>query len=224
MLGNVCLSHRWKEIIYGTGKNMNTASCFFHALREEGNTNHSPHWLFKTFLSSVCKYEKWGRGKGLLATISSQRRLQESSLLQFSQRAAGPLSLHRSAIISGLECYKIMPSLLLPSINNNCIWIQQSHVEKLANDTYMRASTHLETQIILIILHEISFSFPNLAPVRALSMACRGPLLFFPALLFPWKLLTRALAGYCAEPYGVLLRAHRLLAEAEENQFLRQLR
>lgn len=163
-----------------------------------------------------------GEGKGYLR-LSHHRDTYRRAACRSSQRAAGPLSLHTSAIISGPECYKIMPSLLLPSINNNCIRIQQSHVEKLANDTYMRASTHLETQIILIILHEISFSFPNLAPVRALSVACRGPLLFFPALLFPWKLLTRALAGYCAEPYHALLRAHRLLAETEENQFLRQL-
>lgn len=71
-----------------------------------------------------------------------------------------------------------MPSLLLPSINNNCIWIQLSHVEKLASDTYMCVSMHLETQITLIILHEISFSFPNLALVHALSAARVGLLLF----------------------------------------------
>lgn len=102
-----------------------------------------------------------------------------------------------------------MPSLLLPSINNNCIWIQLSHVEKLASDTYMCVSMHLETQIILIILHEISFSFPNLALVHALSAARAGLLLlfiFFSILFFPWKLLTRALVGYCAKPYHVLLR------------------
>lgn len=94
-------------------------------------------------------------------------------------KSIGPLSLHTSAIISGLECYKIIPSLLLPSINNNCIWIQLSHVEKLASDTYMCVSMHLETQIILIILHEISFRFPNLALVHALSAARVWLLLFF---------------------------------------------
>lgn len=99
-----------------------------------------------------------------------------------------------------------MPSLLLPSINNNCIWIQLSHVEKLASDMYMCVSTRLETQIILIISHEISFSFPNLALVHVLSAARGGLLLFFSLLFFPWKLLTRALAGHCAKPYHVLLR------------------
>lgn len=112
-------------------------------------------------------------------TTSSYGHLEKSSLPKFSQRASGPLSLHTSAVISGLECYKIMPSLLLPSINNNCIWIQPSHMEKLASDMYMCVSTHLETQIILIILHEISFSFPNLALVHAPSAAHRGLLLFF---------------------------------------------
>lgn len=52
-------------------------------------------------------------------------------------------------------------------------------MEKLASDMYMCVSTHLETQIILIILHEISFSFPNLALVHAPSAAHRGLLLFF---------------------------------------------
>lgn len=132
---------------------------------------------------------------------------RRSSLPKFSQRASGPLSLHTSAIVSGLECYKIMPSLLLPSINNNCIWIQPSHVEKLARDTYMCVSMHLETQIILIILHEISFSFPNLVLLPAPSVALRGlPRFFFSILFLPWKLLTRALAGHCAKLYHVLLR------------------
>lgn len=137
------------------------------------------HTDFSIPFFSLKIQKNWGRREGLFVTTSTYGHLQKSSLLKFSQRASGPLSLHTSAIISGLECYRIMPSLLLPSINNNCIWIQLSHMEKLASDTYVCVSTHLETQIILIILHEISFSFPNLALVHALSAARGGLLLFF---------------------------------------------
>jgi len=100
-----------------------------------------------------------------------------------------------------------MPPPLLPSINNNCVWIQPSHMEKLASDTHMCVSTHSETQIILIISHEISFSFPNLALLHALAAARGGQLFtfFFPPIqFFPRKLLTRALAGHCAKPSHVL--------------------
>lgn len=71
----------------------------------------------------------------------------------------------------------------------------------------MYVSVPLETQIILIILHKISFSFPNLALVHALTAAHGGLLLFlFWILFFLRKLLTRALAGYCAKATRVLLR------------------
>lgn len=100
-----------------------------------------------------------------------------------------------------------MPSLLLLSINNDCTQIQQSHEERLALNICMCVSTRFETQIILIILHEVSFSFPNLALVHALPMACRGLLLYFPVQLFPQKLLTRALAGHCVKSYHALMCA-----------------
>lgn len=160
--------------------------------------------LIFQYLSFLClKMQKMRKRERV---ICEHLHLRVSRSSKFPWRAPGPLSPHRSAVISGPKCYKIMPSLLLLSINNNCTQIQQSHVERLALNICMCVSTRFETQIILIILHEISFSFPNLALVHVLPVACRGPLLYFPVQLFPQKLLTRALAGHCVKPYHAPLR------------------
>lgn len=97
-------------------------------------------------------------------------------------------------------------------------------MEKLASNTHMYVSMPSETQITLIILHGIIFSFPNLALVHALTAAHRELLLFifkkYPSS-FRSCWLEHELG--IVHKRGVCCCAHRLLREADKNQLLRQL-
>lgn len=105
----------------GRNIKINVANCFYKHLGKKP-AEITAQTDFSVSSISLSENKKELGDREMIICDSSYGHLQKSSLPKFAQKTPGRVSLHTSAIISGLECCKIMSPLFLPSINN-CIWI-----------------------------------------------------------------------------------------------------